>query len=81
MPRSSSAVRSRLTRGLALLAALAAVSSGCATVKPWQRSRLADPCMTFEANANMTAYAAHWQEAREGSSGGMGGQGGGCGCK
>jgi len=81
MLRSSSAIRSRLTRGLALLAALAAVSGGCATVKPWQRSRLADPCMTFEANANMTAYAAHWQEAREGSSGGMGVQGGGCGCK
>jgi hypothetical protein len=50
-------------------------------VKPWQRARLADPCMTFEANANMTAYAAHWQEAREGSSGGAGVQGGGCGCK
>lgn len=73
--------RRRLARGLALLAALGAASGGCATVKPWQRSRLADPCMTFEANANLTAYAAHWQEAREGSSGGMGVQGGGCGCK
>ncbi len=81
MLRSSHASGRRFARGLTLLAALAAASSGCATVKPWQRSRLADPCMTFEANANMTAYAAHWQEAREGSSGGMGVQGGGCGCK
>jgi hypothetical protein len=71
----------RFAFGLALLVTLGAVSGGCATVKPWQRSRLADPCMTFEANANMTAYAAHWQEAREGSSGGAGVQGGGCGCK
>ena len=78
---SSPVTGTRLIRGLALLTALAAASGGCATVKPWQRSRLADPCMTFEANANMTAYAAHWQEAREGSSGGAGVQGGGCGCK
>jgi len=78
---SSLTPRTRFVRGLALLMALCAISGGCATVKPWQRSRLADPCMTFEANANMTAYAAHWQEAREGSSGGSGVQGGGCGCK
>lgn len=70
-----------LARGLALLTVLGVAGGGCATVKPWQRARLADPCMTFEANANMTAYAAHWQEAREGSSGGAGVQGGGCGCK
>ena len=81
MLRSSAETGLRVARGLALLTALAAASPGCATVKPWQRARLADPCMTFEANASMTAYAAHWQEAREGSSGGMGVQGGGCGCK
>ncbi|MEO8361162.1 MAG: DUF4266 domain-containing protein [Vicinamibacteria bacterium] len=37
--------------------------------------------MTFEANAALTAYASHWQESREGSSGGAGVQGGGCACK
>lgn len=81
MLRSSRGSGPRIARGIALLIGLSAASSGCATVKPWQRARLADPCMTFEANANMTAYAAHWQEAREGSSGGAGVQGGGCGCK
>jgi hypothetical protein len=81
MLRSNRASGRNLARGLALLLALGLASFGCATVKPWQRARLADPCMTFEANANMTAYAAHWQEAREGSSGGTGVQGGGCGCK
>ena len=81
MPRSNRSTRGRLVSGLSLLAVLGAFSGGCATVKPWQRARLADPCMTFEASAAMTAYASHWQEAREGSSGGMGVQGGGCGCK
>lgn len=81
MLRDSGITGNRLMRSLSFLTALFAASGGCATVKPWQRARLADPCMTFEANANLTAYAAHWQEAREGSSGGMGVQGGGCGCK
>jgi len=67
--------------GVAVLVAAAASGSGCATVQPWQRGRLADPCMTFEANAALTAYAAHWQEAREGAAGGSGVLGGGCGCK
>lgn len=72
--------RQRDARLLALLA-ITAASGACATVKPWQRGRLADPCMTFEANAALTAYASHWQESREGSSGGAGVQGDGCGCK
>lgn len=66
---------------LALVLAMTALAGACATVQPWQRARLADPCMTFEANAGLSAYAAHWQEAREGASGGSGVQGGGCGCK
>lgn len=53
----------------------------CATVKPWQRARLADPCMTFDADASLAGYRGHWLEAREGSAGGSGVQGGGCGCK
>lgn len=81
MLRNNASMRGRLARGLGLAAALAAASGGCATVKPWQRARLADPCMTFESNAAMTAYAAHWQEAREAAAGGAGVQGGGCGCK
>ena len=67
-----------LVTGLILLAAAA---GGCATVQPWQRGRLADPSMIFDADASQAAYAAHWQEAREGASGGTGVQSGGCGCK
>ena len=70
------------TRALVLLVAAAALSSvGCATVQPWQRGRLADPCMTFDPDGSRVAYMTHWQEAREGSSGGFGVQSGGCGCK
>jgi hypothetical protein len=54
---------------------------GCAAVQPWQRGRLAHRAMTFDADAGMVSYMAHWQEAREGSSGGFGVQSGGCGCK
>ena len=68
-----------IVRSLAALLALAA--GGCASVKPWQRGRLADPCMTFDADAGLVAYQTHWQESREGSSGGFGVQAGGCGCK
>lgn len=65
--------------GFALAAAV--VLSGCATVQPWQRGRLADPCMIFGADPGRVAYMTHWQDAREGASGGFGVQGGGCGCK
>jgi uncharacterized protein DUF4266 len=68
----------------AMLIALAfgpAAVSGCATVQPWQRGTLADPCMVFDANRDDVAYQTHWQESREGSMGGFGVQGGGCGCK
>ena len=69
----------RLT--LAVLVASALATAGCATVQPWQRGRLADSCMVFDADATMATYMTHWQEAREGSMGGFGVQGGGCGCK
>ena len=64
-----------------LTAATALVVGGCATVQPWQRGRLADPAMVFDADGNEVAYMTHWQEAREASSGGYGVQSGGCGCK
>jgi uncharacterized protein DUF4266 len=59
----------------------ALVIGGCATVQPWERGRLADPSMVFDADAALVAYMTHWQEAREGSAGGYGVQSGGCGCK
>ena len=71
------------TRTIVLIAAIgvAIAAAGCATVQPWQRGRLADPSMVFDANASQVAYMVHWQEAREASSGGFGVQSGGCGCK
>lgn len=64
-----------------VLAAAALAGGACATVQPWQRGRLADPCMIFDSDASQVAYMTHWQEAREASSGGYGVQSGGCGCK
>jgi hypothetical protein len=74
-------VSATLLRLLAWTGLVALVSVGCTTVKPWQRGRLADPCMTFDSDTARLAYETHWQEAREGSSGGFGVQSGGCGCK
>jgi Domain of unknown function (DUF4266) len=61
--------------------AVAMWTAGCATVQPWERARLANPCMVFDYNGGQADFASHWQSAREGSSGGFGVQGGGCGCK
>jgi hypothetical protein len=63
------------------LAALAASTTACATVKPWQRGQLANRCMQFDPDGGFAAFRGHWQESREGASGGSGLQGGGCGCK
>ena len=71
-----------LMRGTILLVLGSAVmATGCATVQPWQRGRLADPCMQFDPYGPRVGYMTHWQESREGASGGFGVQGGGCGCK
>jgi len=64
-----------------ILTAAALAAAGCATVQPWQRGRLADSCMIFDADASGVAYMTHWQEAREASAGGFGVQSGGCACK
>jgi len=72
-------VGARVLVGLILAATL--MGTACATVQPWQRGRLADPCMIFDADASQLAYMTHWQEAREAASGGYGVQSGGCGCK
>jgi hypothetical protein len=61
---------------VALLAPLA----GCASVQPWEKSRLAKPEMTFGGDALETRYAEHIYTSREGASGGAGVGGGGCGC-
>jgi hypothetical protein len=65
-----------------ILAAIVTTLSlmGCATVKPSQRSVLADPIMQFEGDPQASAQLRHAIENREGSYGGAGVAGGGCGC-
>lgn len=58
---------------------LGATAAGCASVAPWQRSRLSHPCMSLEGRMG-DAFLAHVTLIREGSMGGEGGAGGGCGC-
>lgn len=72
-----------ITRAMLALMLLGAGAglTGCATVQPWQRSRLANRAMQFNPDPAMTAFAGHWQESREGAAGGLEVQGGGCGCK
>ena len=53
---------------------------GCATVKPWQRERLADPIMQSDRNPLQTAQLDHVYFSREAASGGRSVGGGGCGC-
>ena len=82
--RTSNARRagSLASRRLLMLTALAAIllsNTGCA-VRAFQRERLADRIMTFEAEAKRDARTTKWLESREGSTGGNGGAGGGCAC-
>ncbi len=64
-------------------AALAGMA-GCSSIEPWvkpyERDRLADPIMSFDADPVSSAYLQHVYEAREGARGGEGAAGGGCGC-
>jgi hypothetical protein len=53
---------------------------GCVTVRPEQRSVLADPVMRFEGEELLQGQKKHALDNREGSTGGGGVSGGGCGC-
>lgn len=63
-----------------LLALLACLAAGCATVRPEQRAVLADPVMQFDSEPGEEAARQHVLENREGSLGGTSIKGGGCGC-
>lgn len=69
-----------IRRRLFVVALAVVALSGCATVKPYEMERLADPIMAYDAEAAEHARELHWIEAREGSTGGAGGAGGGCAC-
>ncbi len=72
--------RLRAALGLALACSCLAGLSGCATVAPYERERLAKPDMQFEPDADGSAGEEHATAYREGSSGGSSSKGGGCGC-
>ncbi len=77
-PRNMDAFR-RLV-WLALAVALGAGAAGCSAVQAYQREKLTDRIMTFDADAKKDAMMTKSLEAREGSTGGNGGEGGGCAC-
>ena len=73
----------RTIRPGAILAALSlflSLTSGCATVKPWQRETLSDPIMQPGRNPIAAAQLDHVYFSREAASGGVSVGGGGCGC-
>jgi hypothetical protein len=74
--------RVRRLLALALLAAAAAVSAGCAAMKvePWDRDLLAEKKMSFTPAPLESAIDDHVYFSKEGSTGGQGVGGGGCGC-
>lgn len=63
---------------LSALALLAIAAFGCATVKPYQRGKLAHPTMSVEEPVG--AAEGHVYAIQEGAQGGAGAAGGGCGC-
>jgi hypothetical protein len=68
---------------VAVIMLLALLTSACGIepwVKPYERDRLADPIMSFDADPVSGAYIDHVFEAREGARGAGGSAGGGCGC-
>ncbi len=65
---------------LALIVALHFLVTGCGAVSAYQRERLTDRIMSFDAEARKDARLTKSLEAREGSTGGNGGAGGGCAC-
>lgn len=63
-----------------LLVAVLFGLAGCVTVKPQDRTILADPMMQIGNESGPNAQVNHAIENREGANGGEGVSGGGCGC-
>lgn len=63
---------------LALMLAALGLATGCGTVQPYERGKLAHPTMTA---ADMAGFGeSHLRAISEGATGGSGGTGSGCGC-
>jgi hypothetical protein len=71
------ALASCVLTSVTLVVALVA-TTGCTTVAPYERGKLAHPTM---AASDMTGFGeAHLRAISEGATGGSGGTGSGCGC-
>ena len=58
-----------------------ATTTGCVVVKPYQRERLTERCMSPGfGDASELKFRGHWEGSRQGAEGGYGTAGGGCGC-
>jgi len=78
-----SGTRARIRLGLSLgLFSLGFLCQGCASVKPWEKEKLASPCM--QSPFAKTALEAEYQDklVQTTTAGGLPGDapGGGCGC-
>jgi len=62
------------------LVALAAFTSACRTVEPWERGALAAPRMQGDPHAPNAAFLEHVHQSREATAAGSGASGAGCGC-
>jgi hypothetical protein len=65
---------------LMVLGAIAFASSGCATVKPWERAALSRDDMAWQPDRLEAAIRSHIHFSKEASLAGGGTGGGGCGC-
>ncbi len=72
----------RLVRVLTLAALLTALSlsTGCATVKPWEKDLIARPDMAWDEDPRFSTIKGHIAFSKEGSLPTGGGASGGCGC-
>jgi hypothetical protein len=68
--------------GAVVIGTLAALFTGCATVKvqPWERATLADYTMRADRDPLAVAAGEHTYFSRESAMGGRGVGGSGCGC-
>jgi hypothetical protein len=77
MKTSTRSLLGKILVGVVMAVALSA-STGCTTVAPYERGKLAHPTM---AAADMTGFGeSHVRAIHEGATGGSGGTGSGCGC-
>lgn len=56
------------------------ISSGCTTVKPWERGTLSKKEMSWSPDPLAATLGQHIYFAKEAAAGGYGSAGGGCGC-